>query len=79
MADTLGWVYYRKGMAKVAVPMFQQAVVKEPKSATYHYHLALAYRDAGDPEKARQAFAQVIALGPDSAEAVEARRAMADM
>ena len=79
MADTLGWVYYRKGIARLAVPMFQQAVVKEPQSATYHYHLGLAYRDAGDALKARESFAQVVAISPESQEAGEARKALATM
>jgi Tfp pilus assembly protein PilF len=62
-----------RGWPKRPCPLFQQAVVEERKSATYHYHLALAHGDAGDREKACQVFVQVIALGPDSAEAVEAR------
>jgi len=76
IADTLGWVYYRKGLAQLAVPMFQQAVVKLPKSATYRYHLALAYRAMGDRKKAREAFTEVIATSPESREAGEARRAL---
>jgi len=73
VADTIGWVYYRKGLPRLAVPMFQQAVVKAPKSAVYHYHLGLAYQATGDKRKAREAFVEVVAISPESREAREAR------
>jgi tetratricopeptide (TPR) repeat protein len=79
IVDTLGWVYYRKGLLQLAIPLFQQAVAKVPKSPTYQYHLALAYRDAGDTRKAREAFAKVVSIGPDSAEARAARSHLAQM
>ena len=77
VADTLGWVYYRKGLARQAVPLFEQAAAQQPQNATYQYHLALAYRDSGDARNARAAFEQVVALGPKSPEAAEARAALA--
>ena len=79
ITDTLGWVYYRKDLAQLAVPMFQDAVVKLPKSATYRYHLALAYQAMGDKKKAREAFTEVIATNPESKEAGDARKALATL
>jgi tetratricopeptide (TPR) repeat protein len=77
--DTVGWVYYRKGLPHLAVPLFQEAVVKAPSSPTYRYHLALAYRESGDMRKAREAFTQVVSVGPESPEAGEARKALQTM
>jgi tetratricopeptide (TPR) repeat protein len=77
VADTLGWVYYRKGLARQAVPLFQQAVAQQPQNPTYQYHLALAYRDAGDARSARVAFEHVLSLDPKSPEAADARAALA--
>ncbi len=66
IADTLGWVYYRKGLAQLGVPMFQQAVVKVPTSATYHYHLALAYQAMGDRRRARDAVPAGVSISTNS-------------
>ncbi len=51
--DTLGWIYYKKGLATLAVPPFQKSVEKDPKNPVYHYHLGLAYAKAGDQKRAR--------------------------
>jgi hypothetical protein len=69
-------VYYRKGLPRMAVPLFRQAAAQVPGAATYHYHLGLAYRDAGDARKARAAFERVVAIRPESKEAAAARSAL---
>ena len=77
VADTLGWVYYRKGVAQLAVPMFQEAVVKEPTNPTYQYRLGLAYLAVGERRKGRETLMQVLSIAPESPEAGEARKALA--
>lgn len=55
IADTLGWVMLKKGIPRAAIPLFREAIGKSPNSvmrATVRYHLALAYEEAGDSEKA---------------------------
>ena len=41
--DTLGWVYYKKGLHTLAIGSFQSSIQKDPKNPVYHYHLGLAY------------------------------------
>src|SRR5262249_2906146 len=36
--DTLGWVYYKKNQAPLAIPLFKRCVEKAPDAANYHYH-----------------------------------------
>lgn len=71
--DTLGWIYYRKGMPERAVAALKEAVAQEPGSARYHYHLGLACAAAGDSTQARQALERALALQPDFAGSADAR------
>src|SRR5262252_4129669 len=49
--DTLGWVYYRKGLMSQAISSLQQSVQLQPNNASYQYHLGLAYVGLGDRAK----------------------------
>ena len=40
--DTLGWVYYKKGLSALAITSLQQSVTKKPDDPIYSYHLGLA-------------------------------------
>jgi tetratricopeptide (TPR) repeat protein len=75
VSDTLGWVYYKRGLATLAVEPLEHAVWKEASNATFHYHLGLAYLKAGH-EKARATLARALELDPKSPLATEARRAL---
>jgi tetratricopeptide (TPR) repeat protein len=50
--DTLGWIYYKKGLYGNAVQEFSDSLEKLPENATVHYHLGAALFKKG--EKARQ-------------------------
>ena len=72
VSDTLGLVYYRKGLAPLAVSAFYESVKKDPKNAGYAAHLGLAYAKAGDKLKAAESLRRAFRLGtgfPDEAEA----------
>jgi tetratricopeptide (TPR) repeat protein len=47
VSDTLGWVFYQRKLYDSAVPLFQEAIKENPKSAEYHYHLAASLLGAG--------------------------------
>ena len=42
-ADTLGWVYYKRGNYILAQEQFRFAISKDPNNGTFQYHLALTY------------------------------------
>jgi tetratricopeptide (TPR) repeat protein len=77
--DTLGWIYYKKGLGALAIPALQQSVDASPKTASYHYHLGLAYALTGDATKARAAFERSLALDSTSPSAHDVRQALADL
>jgi len=57
-ADTLGWVYYRKGLYDAAVEQLQRAVSLASKrngdNSLYRWHLGKALADKGDRAGARR-------------------------
>jgi Tfp pilus assembly protein PilF len=77
--DTLGWVYYRKGMASLAVAPLEQSVRTNAGNPLYRFHLGLAYLAAGDKKRARTALEQALTLKPDFEGASEARKTLASL
>jgi tetratricopeptide (TPR) repeat protein len=77
--DTLGWVYYKKNLPQLAIPLFSRSAEKAPKNAVYEYHLGLAYRQAGDTARARASFERAIARSPDQATASAIRAALGEI
>lgn len=65
MMDTLGWVYYKKGLPQLAIPLFARSAQKLPANANYHYHLGLAYLQAKDITQGHAALRRALAAKPD--------------
>lgn len=61
--DTLGYALYRNGRSTDAVKVLERAANLTPRDPTVRYHLALAYRQAGNPAKSQQALQESLALG----------------
>lgn len=79
LLDTLGCVYLKQNLAKVAAAHFQSAVDQaeargEPR-ALFFYHQGLAFLDLGRNRSASEALARALAIEPDFPEAEHARRA----
>ncbi len=71
--DTLGWVYFRKGMYPSAVQCLESAVAKEG-TARRRYHLAMAYFKAGNAVRGQQSLEAALRMDPRMPEAAEAQR-----
>ena len=54
--DTLGWVSYRAGDYKTALPLLEDAVAALPTLALIRYHLGMIYVAVGQPSKAAEQF-----------------------
>ena len=84
VADTLGWAFYQKGVYQSAISMFQEAIKlaakhKEPESATYHYHLGLAYARAAQPSLAKQHLERVLKINPNYSDADDVKKQLAQL
>ena len=53
--DTLAYVYIKKQLGSLAIPLLRLAVEKQPDDPSFHYHLGLAYSQTGDKAAARKA------------------------
>jgi len=76
--DTLGWVFYRKGLYSAAVQHLENAVAKNPLPVL-KYHLAMAYLKSGDVRKGRSYLERARAADPAPPEAQEAARVLAEV
>ena len=64
--DTIGWVDYRMGDYKSALPFLQQAAAAMPDLALVHYHLGMGYLAGGQPAKAADEFKAALAKSPSN-------------
>jgi Tfp pilus assembly protein PilF len=61
--DTLGWVYYQKGMYSQAVKELQAAASKS-SAAGPKFHLGLAYLRSGDAQRGQRLISEAVAADP---------------
>jgi Flp pilus assembly protein TadD len=74
--DTLGWVYYRKGLMQHAIASFERAATKAPNNPVYQYHMGLAQLKQGNDAQGRAALKRALALKADFNGADDARKAL---
>lgn len=78
-SDTLGWIYYKREMYTQAVGALQLAADAMPNEPEYHYHLGMAFAQAGDDSKARKALERALKLSAKFPGADEARKTLATL
>jgi tetratricopeptide (TPR) repeat protein len=89
-ADTLGWVYYKKGLYGAAAEQLKKAVSVDEQAArqsnalpspTYRYHLGVALAAKGDKAGARREIETALRLGEKAnfAEVNEAKKTLATL
>ncbi|HEX6623847.1 MAG TPA: tetratricopeptide repeat protein [Pyrinomonadaceae bacterium] len=68
-ADTLGWVYYKKGLHAAAVEQLDKAVkaaaARGGDNSLYRYHLGMALAARGDKARARAELQKCLQLAAD--------------
>jgi tetratricopeptide (TPR) repeat protein len=75
--DTLGWIYYKKHITEPAIQYLEMSTGRGPNDPSRHYHLGMAYLQAGDLQKAKKSLQRALALKADFEGADEARAALA--
>ena len=76
IADTLGWILFKKGEYRNALPLLQESALKLPQ-AKVQYHLGMAYYMLGEEASAREALQKAVDAKLDSVESDEARKRLA--
>ena len=77
--DTLGYIYYKKNLPALAIPLLRASADKDPGNASYHYHLGLAYARAGEMKQAAQSLTRALANTSDFNGAQDARTVLATL
>jgi tetratricopeptide (TPR) repeat protein len=77
--DTLGWVYYKKGLYDSAIGEFKASLAKAGENPTVAYHLGLAYHQKGEAEKARAELKRALELSGSFEGAEQARKLLAEL
>jgi tetratricopeptide (TPR) repeat protein len=77
--DTLGWIYFRKGMFQPAVRHLEKSIQKDAGDPSVHYHLGMAYLQTGEVDKARKALQRALSMSPNFEGAGDAKKALADL
>lgn len=88
--DTLGWVYYKKGLYGAAAEQLQKAVsldeqaakaAKGSPSAAYRYHLGMALKEKGDSSGAKRELELAVRLADKApfAELDDAKKTLASL
>ncbi len=69
VADTLGWVQFRKGAYSEAEKALSRAAERAPKSAQIQYHLGMTYAKLGKKNDAVSSLRRAAQLDPKLAQA----------
>jgi len=77
--DTLGWVYYKKGLYDSAIGEFSDSLTKLADNPVVNYHLGLAYYKKGDTDRARKQLEKALSLQSDFPGSDEARQVLAEL
>jgi tetratricopeptide (TPR) repeat protein len=77
--DTLGWIYVKKGLYSVAVPLLKAAADKDPKKVAFHYHLGMAYFGSNEKANAKAALERALKMDPNFDGSAEARKVLAEI
>jgi tetratricopeptide (TPR) repeat protein len=77
--DTIGWIYYKKGLYDSAIAELSDCIEKMQNNATVHYHLGMAYYKAEQGAKAKPVLEKVLALDPKFEKASEIREILAKL
>ena len=77
--DTLGWIYYKKGLYDNAINEFSQSLEKIPHNAVVHFHLGLAFHKKGQNKSARRELEKALHLDGNFDGSIEAMRVLAGL
>jgi tetratricopeptide (TPR) repeat protein len=77
--DTLGWVYFKKGLYDSAISEFSDSLQKIPDNAIVNYHLGMALYKKGDADNARSQLEKALSLSQNFDGAEEAKKVLSEM
>ena len=73
IADTMGWLYYKKNAYMLALGLLKEAVEKLPTNPLVQFHMGMAQYKNGDKEGAKKSLQTALKLDPRFSGSDEAR------
>jgi len=77
--DTLGWIYYKKGLSSMAIESLNSSIQKQPDNPSYNYHLALAHHQNGNKVEAKKYLQKALKSNANFDGADEAKKLLESM
>jgi tetratricopeptide (TPR) repeat protein len=77
--DTLGLIYFKKGLYDIAIQEFTDSLEKIPDNPIIHYHLGRAYYKKGNKELARVELEKALSLDDSFDGSEEARQILSEL
>ncbi len=77
IADTLGWVYIKKNLNDQAIGILGELVAAQPNHVVWRYHLATAYYQKGDYDRAKREVETALTNNPTNEQETDLRRLLA--
>ena len=77
IADTLGWILYKKGDLKYALELLRESAEQLPQQPEVAYHLGMTYHALGNEAEAVKAFKLALSTGKSFAGDTETKRLVA--
>lgn len=77
VADTLGWILYKRKQFPWALSLLAESAERLPDSAEIHFHLGMTHYVLGEEAPARAALDRAVKLGSDFQGVEQARQALA--
>jgi tetratricopeptide (TPR) repeat protein len=80
VADTLGWIYYKKGVYATAIGILKESSEKfQNRNATVLYHLGMAHYRQGNPDAAGDTLKLALKISKDFPGAEEAKKVLTNL
>ena len=79
IADTMGWLYFKKSAYLLAISLLKEAVEKLPTNSIVHFHLGMAQYKSGDKKEAKKSLQTALKLSQNFAGAEEARKVLSEL
>jgi Tfp pilus assembly protein PilF len=79
IADTLGWILYKKGVYPRALDLLKESVAKLEDNAEVHFHLGMVQYKLSDKLAARESLNRALQLNPSFPGADEAKKVLAEL
>ena len=76
IADTLGWINFKKGDYELALGLIKESAAKISQHPEIQYHLGKAHAALNEDASAKAAFSRALELGLEGEKADEAKKAL---